>query len=366
MKIDNLQEIILDEMYRIYSTGRSISKRKVLSDLIKRGIINTKIVNRYNTAISGLEEDGKIKVTKNNKDLFEITADTVKMLDEKSKGIKDKSDEFNYTQNMDWTNRVFLAHASEDKNEVRKLYIELKKNGIKPWLDEEDLLPGERWDDKIKEAIKKCSIFLACLSKTSIEKDGYVQRELKIALTHLEEKTPDTIYFIPTLLEEANLPNINVGTSRLQDYQAVKVYTDDGLNKLILQIKKEIKRSQATKIEESSHIKDVVKEKLNKVTDTKPIKKISELFEDISFIAYMKKLIKIEEELNHVKGKLVWRTLPSHSKEHNEEINEYLLKESELMKEQEIIEDEIKINFGDSVFYLIDELKTKYKNRSGI
>jgi len=45
--------------------------------------------------------------------------------------------------------KVFLCHimpvgyASADKPKVRELYRYLKRRGIQPWLDAEDLLPGQ-------------------------------------------------------------------------------------------------------------------------------------------------------------------------------------------------------------------------------
>ncbi|MGD9212253.1 MAG: toll/interleukin-1 receptor domain-containing protein, partial [Desulfobacteraceae bacterium] len=66
--------------------------------------------------------------------------------------------------------RIFLAHSSIDKKLVRKLYQELKRQGLDPWLDEEDLLPGQNWRIEIKKAIRRCDFFIACLSKRSIRK----------------------------------------------------------------------------------------------------------------------------------------------------------------------------------------------------
>ncbi|MCB9354575.1 MAG: toll/interleukin-1 receptor domain-containing protein [Lewinellaceae bacterium] len=57
-------------------------------------------------------------------------------------------------ERKEFEKRIFLAHASEDKIAVRKLYRKLKENGLEPWLDEENLHPGVRWDDEIKKAIK--------------------------------------------------------------------------------------------------------------------------------------------------------------------------------------------------------------------
>ncbi len=39
--------------------------------------------------------------------------------------------------------RVFLCHSSRVKAAVRKLYALLQSDGFDPWLDEEDILPGQ-------------------------------------------------------------------------------------------------------------------------------------------------------------------------------------------------------------------------------
>jgi hypothetical protein len=39
--------------------------------------------------------------------------------------------------------RVFLCHSSGDKPKVRDLYRRLQQDGFAPWLDEEDLVPGQ-------------------------------------------------------------------------------------------------------------------------------------------------------------------------------------------------------------------------------
>lgn len=111
---------------------------------------------------------------------------------------------------MNWERTIFLAHASEDKELVRDLYQKLNDHGLSPWLDEKDIAPGEEWDKKIKEAIRKSRFFLACLSGRSVTKKGYVQRELRIALSMTEEKPPGAIYLIPGLLEDVEIPDITV------------------------------------------------------------------------------------------------------------------------------------------------------------
>jgi len=145
---------------------------------------------------------------------------------------------------MNWDKAIFLAHASEDKAKIIELYRELKMQSLEPWLDEESLDPGVKWEDKIKEAISKARFFVACISKNSVNKSGFVQKELRMALNELESKPPENIYFIPALLEKVDLPNISVGTINLTDYQAVKLYDDEKKIKFYEFLRKQTKTEE--------------------------------------------------------------------------------------------------------------------------
>ncbi|MEN2284454.1 TIR domain-containing protein [Algoriphagus sp. SE2] len=158
---------------------------------------------------------------------------------------------------MNWNKTIFLAHASEDKPQVRKLYKTLKENGLDPWLDEENLLPGVKWDDKIKEAIKNSRFFMACISAQSVSKNGYIQKELRLALEELERKVPDLIYFIPVLMEDVELPNITVNTIKLSDYQASKIFNNSDLQKLIIHLRKQADIIEEVKRKENPIFKNL-------------------------------------------------------------------------------------------------------------
>jgi len=178
---------------------------------------------------------------------------------------------------MNWGKTIFLAHASEDKPAVRKLYRELKASGLEPWLDEENLEPGVRWDEEIKEVIQKTRFFLACISKHSANKTGYIQKELRMALAELELKPPGQIFFIPVLLEDTQLPNIPVGTFNLREFQAVKIFLEGGVQKLITQIKRQLDIRQDDENKDDSGFKIVkdlislgrIDEALNLLYDSK-------------------------------------------------------------------------------------------------
>ena len=131
--------------------------------------------------------------------------------------------------------QIFIAHASEDKPQIRELYAKLKAAGYKPWLDEEDLIPGQNWREEIPKALKNSDLFLACLSSTSISKRGYIQREFKMAMEMLAELPPGNIYLIPLKLDDCQIPDLKQLEYRLnlRDIQWLDYYQPNGFEKLI-------------------------------------------------------------------------------------------------------------------------------------
>src|SRR5579859_2005691 len=127
--------------------------------------------------------------------------------------------------------RVFLCHSSEDKPAVRQLYHQLKTGNITPWLDEEDLLPGQNWDAEIRKAVRLCDIVIVCLSKNSSNKAGYIQKEIKFALDVADEQPEGTIFLIPLRLEECKIPD------RLKHLHWVNYFEVGGFLKLMQALK---------------------------------------------------------------------------------------------------------------------------------
>ena len=122
--------------------------------------------------------------------------------------------------------KVFLCHASEDKAAARHLYRRLRADGYSPWLDEEDLVPGQEWQVEIPRAVRQANVVLVCLSARSLAKPGYVQREIRIALDAAEEQPEGTIYIIPMRLEPCAIPE------RLTRWHWVDAFADDGYERL--------------------------------------------------------------------------------------------------------------------------------------
>ena len=102
--------------------------------------------------------------------------------------------------------RVFLCHASGDKPAVRELSQQLRRDGFQPWLDEDDLQPGQEWELEIRKAVRDADVVLVCLSQGAITKKGFVQKEIKFALDTADEQPEATIFIVPIRLDECSVP----------------------------------------------------------------------------------------------------------------------------------------------------------------
>ncbi|OPF18057.1 serine/threonine-protein kinase pkn1 [Microcystis aeruginosa KW] len=130
--------------------------------------------------------------------------------------------------------QIFLAHASEDKPAVLALHERLKQAGYKPWLDEKDLIPGQNWRSVIPKAIADSQLFIACLSQRSIAKQGFVQREFKMALNQYADRPPNSIYLIPLRLDECDIPDLRQEEYglNLRDLHWLDYWEEDGFEQL--------------------------------------------------------------------------------------------------------------------------------------
>ena len=102
--------------------------------------------------------------------------------------------------------KVFLCHASADKPKVRDLYRYLRRRGIQPWFDEINLIGGQDWQLEIPKALATSDAILICLTKNSVDKEGYIQKEIKFALDKALEMPEGRIFLIPVKFEECDLP----------------------------------------------------------------------------------------------------------------------------------------------------------------
>lgn len=139
--------------------------------------------------------------------------------------------------------KVFLCHAHTDKPKVRELYRYLKKRGIQPWFDEEDLVGGQDWQVEIPKAIATSDAIIICLTKNSIDREGYIQKEIKFALDKALEMPEGRIFLIPVKFEECEVP------FTLSRYQWVDLTVESGYAKMMKALKFRASQLERTTVE---------------------------------------------------------------------------------------------------------------------
>jgi glycosyltransferase involved in cell wall biosynthesis len=175
---------------------------------------------------------------------------------------------YNTLQSKQSQINVFISYAKEDEKIANRLYKDLKnikKYNIEPWIDTENILPGQKWKTSISKAIKDSSCFIALFSSNSISKKGYVQKELKLAMDLLDEYPISEIFLIPIRLNRCEPID-----DKLQDIQWVDFFPsyEKGFKKLLkaFEVKKRFLREPSESLtylkRESFSYKDDIKRAL--------------------------------------------------------------------------------------------------------
>ncbi len=117
---------------------------------------------------------------------------------------------------------VFLCHSSKDKPFVRRLSKDLEFQGLRVWLDENEIAAGNSLSKTIEAGLENCDYVIVALSKASIE-SNWVQRELRAGYSLEIERGENII--IPVLLENSRIPLF----LRDKKYADFSVNYEDGL-----------------------------------------------------------------------------------------------------------------------------------------
>jgi hypothetical protein len=129
---------------------------------------------------------------------------------------------------------VFISYAREDSESARRLHNDLSQAGFTPWLDEESLLPGQKWELAVRKAISTSRFFVAMISVNSTRESKYVQREFEYALEVLGEYPDSEIYVIPVRLDRSEPPQ-----ERLRERHWADLFPDwkRGFEKVLLSLR---------------------------------------------------------------------------------------------------------------------------------
>lgn len=100
------------------------------------------------------------------------------------------SDEFRFD--------VFLSHSTNDKPVVRELVTRLKKDGVRVWLDEEQVRPGDNILAKIEEGLEQSRVLVLCMSANAFGSDW---TQLEAGTFRFRDPVNKSRRFIPLRLD---------------------------------------------------------------------------------------------------------------------------------------------------------------------
>ena len=112
------------------------------------------------------------------------------------------------------TGAVFLSYASQDAEAARKICDALRAAGIEVWFDQSELRGGDAWDQKIRQQIHECALFIPIISaNTASRHEGYFRLEWDLADERSHRIARDRTFIVPVSLDASRTSGTDVPDS---------------------------------------------------------------------------------------------------------------------------------------------------------
>ena len=97
---------------------------------------------------------------------------------------------------------VFLSYASQDAEAAQKICEALRAAGIEVFLDQSELRGGDVWDQKIRQEIHDCALFIPIISgNTASRHEGYFRLEWDLADQRSHMMARSRVFVVPVCLD---------------------------------------------------------------------------------------------------------------------------------------------------------------------
>jgi len=117
---------------------------------------------------------------------------------------------------------VFISYSRKDLVRVREIVDELRFAGLSVWVDVDNLVGGEPWENEIEVAIAESDYFLACSSSATTD-ETFAHAELQVAVARARRFRQNRRYLVPVILDDCQARQLPV---ELRRYQAIRVRGD--------------------------------------------------------------------------------------------------------------------------------------------
>jgi signal recognition particle subunit SEC65 len=78
--------------------------------------------------------------------------------------------------------QVFISHSNKDTLIARQLAHRLSEAGLKVWIPEDKILPGDNWAKKIGQALEESDLMVVLVTPQAFESE-WLKEEIQYALT---------------------------------------------------------------------------------------------------------------------------------------------------------------------------------------
>lgn len=107
----------------------------------------------------------------------------------------------------------FVSYSSRDQEFVDRIYADLQANGVRCWLATEDLKIGDKFRQRIDEAIRSHDKLLVVLSEASVN-STWVEEEVESAFAR--ERKENGLVLFPVRLDDAVITTYKAWAANLQ------------------------------------------------------------------------------------------------------------------------------------------------------
>ena len=112
---------------------------------------------------------------------------------------------------------VFLSYSHDDESSARHLKQALARNGVQTWLASDELRPGERWSEVIRQRLRSASVLVLLIGRRPGAWTRYEWSEA------VQASWDRGVPLMPVLLEGAEAPEF------LRAHQAFRVRHDSAV-----------------------------------------------------------------------------------------------------------------------------------------
>lgn len=134
--------------------------------------------------------------------------------------------------------KAFLSYASEDRDAVEGLAVQLRARGVDVWQDQQELRAGDKWDRVLIDVIEKRVDYVVVVQTPAMNAriEGVFHREIEAAMKRHANMGGQFRFLLPVTMKGGELlPSLN-------DWHAVAIDTAAGVDALAKSIREDWQR----------------------------------------------------------------------------------------------------------------------------